>query len=180
MKVIAICGLPGSGKTTAIEAVQDLGIVVTMGDVVRNEARKRNLEPTGYNIGKLAKELRKSDGSAIIAQKCVDLIKESKAQVFLVDGVRSLSEVNVFRRFWKFPVIAIIVREEDRFTRLLERNRIDDPKNFEELEERDQREIQFGLEEVLKNADYIIKNDSTIEQLRKNIRNLVSKVIETY
>jgi dephospho-CoA kinase len=180
MKVIAICGLPGSGKTTAIEALQDLGTVVTMGDVVRSEVRKRNLEPTGNNIGKIAKELRKKDGSAIIAQKCVELIKEIKSEVFFVDGVRSLSEVNVFRKFWKFPVIAIIVKEEDRFTWLFERNRIDDPKNLEELEERDRREIQFGLEEVLKNADYFVKNDSTIEELKHNIRNLVLKIIENY
>jgi dephospho-CoA kinase len=172
MKVIAICGLPGSGKTTAIEAVRDLGTVVTMGDVVRSEARKRNLEPTGNNIGKIAKELRKKDGSAIIAQKCVELIKEIKSEVFFVDGVRSPSEVNVFRKFWKFPVIAIIVKEEDRFT--------DDPKNLEELEERDRREIQFGLEEVLKNADYVVKNDSTIEELKHSIRNLVLKIIENY
>ena len=120
-KVLSICGLPGSGKTTAIEAIKDLGIVVTMGDVVRNEAKKRNMEPSPNNLGKIAKELRKNGGSAIIAEKCVDLIKSKNEETIFVDGVRSLSEVNIFRRYWKFPIIAIIVDEKKRFKYLFER-----------------------------------------------------------
>ncbi|MFO8020614.1 MAG: dephospho-CoA kinase, partial [Promethearchaeia archaeon] len=34
MKVIGFTGLPGSGKSTAIDAVGHLGTVVTMGDVI--------------------------------------------------------------------------------------------------------------------------------------------------
>ena len=180
MKVIAITGQPGSGKTTAIDAIKDLGLVVSMGDIVRNEAKKRNLIPSGINIGKLAKEMRIEGGSTIIAEKCVDLIKNKDEEVIFVDGVRSLSEINVFRRFWKFPVIAIIVDKEIRFNRLFERGRSDDPKTLKELIERDTREIKFGLDDVLKNADYVIKNNSTIEELKKNLRKLVLEIINNY
>ena len=44
MKVIGFCGLPGSGKSTALESVKSLGVVVNMGDVVRNEAMKKKIE----------------------------------------------------------------------------------------------------------------------------------------
>jgi dephospho-CoA kinase len=180
MKICAIVGYAGSGKTTAIEAIRDLGLVVTMGDVVRNEAKKRNLEPSGKIIGRIAKELREKEGPGIIAKKCVDLIKNKKEDVIIVDGVRSISEVNVFRQFWKFPIIAIIVNEEERFKRLFERGRSDDPKNVDDLKERDKREIQFGLKQVIENADFRIQNDSTIEDLKKNTRNLILKIIESY
>ncbi len=180
MKICAIVGYAGSGKTTAIEAIRDLGLVVTMGDVVRNEAKKRNLEPSGKNIGRMAKELREKEGPGIIAEKCVDLIKNKDERVIIVDGVRSISEVNVFRQFWKFPIIAIIVSEQERFNRLFERGRSDDPKNLNDLKERDKREIQFGLKEVIENADYKIQNNSTIEDLKKKTRNLILKIIETY
>jgi len=180
MKVIAICGLPGSGKTTAIEAIEDLGIVVSMGDVVRNEVRKRKLELSGPTIGKIAKELREKGGPAVIAEKCVELIKERNAEIIFVDGVRSLFEVNIFRRFWKFPIIAIIVDEKKRFTRLFERGRSDDPKSSGDLKERDDREIQFGLDKVLDKADYIIPNNSTIEDLKKHTRKMVLDVINNY
>jgi len=180
MKVIAICGLPGAGKTTAIDLIRDLGSVVTMGDVVRNEVKKKNLEPTGPNIGKIAKELRKKKGPSIIAEKCVDLIMNKNEEVVFVDGIRSLTEINIFRKFWKFPIIAIVVDESIRFNRLFERGRSDDPKRLEELIERDKRERQFGLDEVLQNADYVIHNNSTIEELKKKIRNLILDIINNY
>ncbi|MFW9900582.1 MAG: AAA family ATPase [Candidatus Thorarchaeota archaeon] len=180
MKVIAITGQPGSGKTTALDAIKDLGIVVSMGDIIRNEAKKRNLVPSGINIGKIAKQMRKEEGPTIIAEKCVELIKNKKEEVIFIDGVRSLSEINVFKRYWKFPIIAIIVDKEIRFNRLFERGRSDDPKTLEELIERDAREIKFGLEEVLNNADYVIKNNSTIENLKQNLRQLVIEIIKNY
>ncbi|MFX1573458.1 MAG: AAA family ATPase [Promethearchaeota archaeon] len=179
-KVLSICGLPGSGKTTAIKAIEDLGIVVTMGDVVRNEAKKRNLRPSPKNLGKIAKELRKKEGLAIIAEKCVDLIKNRQEEIVIVDGIRSLAEIEVFRKLWKFPIIAIIVDEKIRFKRLFERNRSDDPKSMEDLQDRDRREIKFGLDKVLKKADYIILNNTNIEDLKKKTREVVIDIIKNY
>ncbi|MFX1366101.1 MAG: AAA family ATPase [Promethearchaeota archaeon] len=180
MKVIAICGLPGSGKTTAIKAIEDLGIVVSMGDVVRNEARKMHLEPSGFIIGEIAKELREKGGPAIIAEKCVELIKNLDTEVVFVDGVRSFYEVNVFREFWKFPIVAIITDEQKRINRLFERGRSDDPKHIEELKERDKREREFGQEEVLEKANYTILNNSTIDALKKNSRKIIIEIINNY
>ncbi len=180
MIVIAICGLPGSGKTTAIEAIEDLGIIVTMGDVVRDEVKKRNLKPSGDNIGKIAKELRDRFGPAIIAEKCVEFIKNKDEKIVFIDGVRSLSEVEIFRKYWKFPIIAIIVNKEKRFKHLFERNRSDDPKSIEDLKERDQREIEFGLDKVLENADYVIQNNESVDELKRKIRKLILEIIKDY
>ncbi|MFW9988521.1 MAG: AAA family ATPase [Candidatus Odinarchaeota archaeon] len=180
MKVIAICGLPGSGKSTAIEAIKDLGIVVSMGDIVRNEAKKRKLEPSDAIIGKIAKEMRETGGAAIIAEKCIELIKDMSSEVVFVDGVRSLFEVNVFRKLWKFPIVAIKVDEEKRIKRLFKRGRSDDPKHFQELKIRDKREREFGQDDVLKNADYIILNNSTINELKKKSRKLIIDIINNY
>ncbi len=179
-KVMTICGLPGSGKSTAIKAIEDLGIVVTMGDIVRSEVEKRKLEPTGNNIGKIASELRETGGPAIIANKCIDVIKCLNEEVIFVDGIRSLSEVNAFRQFWKFPIVAIVVDEKKRFKRLFSRGRSDDPKTLEDLKERDKREINFGLDKVLENANYKILNNSTIKNLKKKTRKVVMEIINSY
>jgi len=180
MKLLTIAGLPGSGKTTAIDAIKDLGIVVTMGDIIRNEVKKRNLEPTGNNIGKMAKELREKEGPEIIAKKCAEYIMNMDEDIIFVDGVRSLSELNVFREFWKFPIIAIVVDEKKRFKRLFKRSRSDDPQSLKDLKERDKREIQFGLDEVIKNADYTILNNSTTKELKKKTRKLVMSILDNY
>ncbi len=180
MKVLAICGLPGAGKSTAIDAIRNLGSVIIMGDIIRNEAKKRKLEPTSENLGKIAKELRLNNGPNIIAEKCVDLINKQYNNIIFIDGLRSMAEVKVFRKHWKFPIIAIVLEEKRRFKRLFERARSDDPKSIDDLKDRDKREIEFGLEEVLNNADYTIKNDSTKEDLKERIRKLVLDLIHNY
>ncbi|GAG04178.1 unnamed protein product [marine sediment metagenome] len=180
MKILVIVGLPGSGKTTAIEAIKDLGVVVTMGDIVRDEAKRRNIEPSGKNLGKIAQQLRKSGGPGIIAKKCVELIVKKKDEIIFIDGIRSLAEINIFRKFWKFPIVGIIVDEKKRLRRLFKRSRSDDPKNLEELKERDMRELKFGLDKVLKEADIKIKNNSTVDELKKKTRAVVLKAIKNY
>jgi len=178
MKIIGFCGLPGTGKSTAIEAIADLGKIVTMGDVIRDEAKKRNIEPSGKNLGKIAKDLREKGGSSVIAKKCIELIKNLDDEIVIVDGVRSFYEVNEFRREWKFPLIAIELSDQERFKRLYERARSDDSKSIDEIIQRDKREIGFGLKEVVRNADYKIQNDSTKEMLKTKTRKLVLEVID--
>lgn len=180
MNVIGFCGLPGSGKSTAIEAIKDLGTIVTMGDVIRNEANKRNIEPSGENLGKIAKELREKGGPAAVAKKCVELINNLDEDIVIVDGVRSFYEVNEFRKEWKFPLIAIGLNDDERFRRLYERARSDDSRSIDEIKQRDKREIGFGLKEVVSNADYKIQNDSTIEVLKKKTRKLVLEILQNY
>jgi len=180
MKVIAFCGLPGSGKTSAIESIKDLGYIITMGDIVRNEAKIRNLEYTGENLGKIAKELRKMGGQDIIAIKCFELIKSENKDIIFVDGIRSIAEIKIFRKFWKFPLVAITVSEKIRFKRLFDRNRGDDPKTLSDLKLRDEREIEFGLMEILSIADYTIINDTSIEELKEKTRKIILEILKRY
>jgi len=177
MRTIGFCGLPGSGKSTAIEAIEDLGKVVTMGDVIREEAKKRGLEPSGDNLGKIAKELRKEGGPKIIAQKCVDWIQSFDADTVFIDGLRSMHEVKVFRQNWNFPIIAVLLDEELRFERLAKRSRSDDPQTLDELRKRDQRELGFGLREVIQNADYKVQNNISETEFKQKVRELVTKLL---
>jgi dephospho-CoA kinase len=180
MKIIGFCGLPGSGKSTAIDAIKDLGKVVTMGDVIRNEAKKRNIEPTGENLGKLAEDLRIKEGPGIIAKKCIELIHTLTEEIIFIDGIRSYAEVSEFRNIWKFPLIAIELSTQERFKRLHERARSDDPKIIEDLKIRDKRELNFGLNEVIEKAEYKIINDSTIEVLQKKTKKMVLEILKHY
>jgi len=55
--------MPGSGKSTIVSALKARGLeALNLGDGVRAEAKKRNLEPTGENLGKLMLELRDKNG----------------------------------------------------------------------------------------------------------------------
>ena len=178
MKVLGFCGLPGSGKSTAIEAIAKLGTIIMMGDVIRNEARKNGVLPTDENLGKIAKELRKIGGDEIVAEKCVELIKDSKKTPIFIDGLRSMAEVRVFRKYWEFPVIAIVADDQSRYQWISNRARMDDSRKKSDIEERDLREIGFGLKEVIKDADYTVNNNSSIADLQIKTKTLIIKLIQ--
>ncbi|NVM17348.1 MAG: flagellar hook-basal body complex protein FliE [Candidatus Lokiarchaeota archaeon] len=180
MKVIGFCGLPGSGKSTVLKAIEDLGVIITMGDVIRNEALERNIEPTDENLGRIAQELREKFGSEIIAVKCVELIKNLDREVVFIDGLRSIAEVKIFRKSWIFPIVAVIIDDSIRFERLSKRGRPDDPNTLDDLRERDQREIAFGLNNVIRSANYEINNNVSKNEVQKKTRNLILKIIRSY
>jgi dephospho-CoA kinase len=180
MKVIGFCGLPGSGKSTVLKAIEDLGIIITMGDIIRKEARTRSIEPTDENLGKIAQELRKDFGPEIIAKKCVAIVKNLKEDVVFIDGLRSIAEVNVFRNSWIFPIVAVIIDDRIRIERLSKRKRTDDPNTLEDIRERDQREIAFGLNEVIDSANYKINNNISKLDVQKMARDLILRIIKDY
>ena len=180
MKVIGFCGLPGSGKSTVLKAIEDLGVIITMGDVIRNEARERNIEPKDENLGKIAQGLREKFGPEVIAEKCVALIKNLDSNIIFIDGLRSIAEVKIFRKSWKFPVVAVIIDDKIRFERLSKRGRPDDPKTLADLRERDVREIAFGLNEVISGASYKINNNVSKKEVQEMTRNLILDLIKNY
>ncbi len=176
--VIGFVGLAGAGKSSALESIEYLGKIITMGDVIRKEVELRKLPHSSENLGMIAKDLRKMHGNDIIAKRCVELIRTSPSDVIFIDGLRSMSEVKIFRQIWKFPIISIIADKSIRYKRLLERGRDDDSLKIEVIQERDEREIKFGLKEVIENSNYKIKNDSTIEVLQKKTVEIVQKIIK--
>ena len=90
--------MPGSGKSSIISALKASGLeALNLGDGVRAEAKRRNLEPTGDNLGKLMLELREKNGPGAIAELLTEPIKNSKAKVIVIDGVRSTAEIEVLK-----------------------------------------------------------------------------------
>ncbi|MBY9005792.1 MAG: AAA family ATPase [Candidatus Lokiarchaeota archaeon] len=180
MKIIGFCGLPGSGKSSALNAINKIGYIVNMGDVIRDEAKKRGLNPIDSDLGKIAQDLREKKGLGIIARKCIEKINHLDNEIIFIDGLRSMEEVLIFREIWKLPIVAITIDEERRFNRIKERARKDDPESYEELKVRDKRETNFGVRKVIKNADYTVTNNSSPSELKEQTIKLIRKIIEDY
>jgi dephospho-CoA kinase len=177
--VVGVAGMPGSGKAAVKEIVREMGYsVVVMGDEIREEAERRKLKPTQKILGQLMLELRKDEGEAAVARRCIPKIELAEEKVVLVDGIRSLPEVNEFRKhFRKFFLIAIHTSPRARFQRLFQRKRSDDPKSWEAFMERDSRELNVGLGDAIATADYMLPNEGTKEQLKREIRGVLESVL---
>ena len=159
--------MPGAGKTTIAESLKSKGFdKITMGDAVRAEAARKKIEPSGSNLGKLMIELREKNGLGAVAELIVDQIKNSQSNVVLVDGVRSLAEVNVLKKVGMVKILAIHASGDIRYKFLTERNRSDAPTDREDFTNRDSREMGVGMSESIALADETISNNNmTIEEL---------------
>jgi len=90
--------MPGSGKSTIVSALKARGLeALNLGDGVRAEAKRCNIEPTGDNLGKLMLELREKNGPGAIAILLTEPIKNSQSKVIIIDGVRSTAEIEVLK-----------------------------------------------------------------------------------
>ena len=170
MEVMGISGLPGSGKSLVSEIAAKKGAaVVSMGDIIREEAKKR-----GESSKETATNLRKEHGKYIVAKLTIEKIKkmieDKLATTIIVEGIRSPFEVNMFKEnFDDFIILSIFANPAIRFKRLQQRNREDDSENYEDFLKRDQMELDFGIGTVISLSDKIIINEKDLESYEKEI-----------
>ncbi|WP_428325140.1 AAA family ATPase [Nitrosopumilus sp.] len=177
--IVCLTGMPGAGKSTIAEGLKPKGYdIVNMGNAVREEAKKRNLEPSRSNLGKLMLELREKNGSGAIAELIKPQIESSSSNVILIDGVRSNDEIKVLRKIGNVKLLAIHASTDTRFDFLQKRGRSDDPQTKEHFEERDNRELGVGISNSIALSDYAISNigltkDELIESANEIIQSWV-------
>ena len=176
--VVGLAGMPGSGKSLVVTAARLEGYgVVVMGDVVREETEKRGLELNPKNIGKVMLELRKNGGASVVADKCVPKIERKRSGKVIVDGIRSLSEVDAFRKhFPRFSLIAVHASAEARFNRLYRRRRSDDPDGWEVFNERDMRELGVGLGNAIAMAEHVIVNEGNRDAAKARAKKVLWRI----
>ena len=180
--VVGLVGMPGSGKSLVVQAAQRKGYaVVVMGDVVRDETRKLGLELNPKNMGTVMLDLRKNNGQGVIAEKTIPKIRQAQSPKVIVDGLRSLSEADVFKRnFPKFTLVAVHASPEKRFSRLYFRRRSDDPDEWEVFRERDMRELSVGLGNAIAMAEYLIINENNQEETKAAVAEILRRVEEKW
>jgi len=176
--VVGLAGMPGAGKSLVVETARELGYaIVVMGDVIREETLKLGLELTPQNVGKVMLQLRADGGVTVVAQKCIPKIDAQKNSKILIDGLRSLHEVEAFKsHFDKFSLAAVHASPETRFTRLSNRRRSDDSNGWEVFHERDIRELSVGLGNVIALAEQMIVNDASIDEAKARIAKALRRI----
>jgi dephospho-CoA kinase len=183
MRVIGTVGLPGSGKGEAAAVARETGVpVVTMGDVIREACRERGLDPAEHH-GEVARALREENGPAAIAERSLPTIEAEleDSDTVLVDGLRSDVELDRFRAAFgdAFRLVSVEAPFETRADRLLDRARDDSDLDREALREREERELGFGMGEVMDRADIVIRNTDTLDAYRERIRAILAGDLDT-
>ena len=170
MQVMGISGLPGSGKSLVSDLASEKGaIIVSMGDIIREEAKKR-----GESTKDTARNLRAEHGEHIVSELTIKKIKQLQEKGnengIIVEGIRSPHEVDMFKEnFDDFIILSIFANPTLRFERLKNRMREDDSADYTEFKKRDQMELDFGIGTVISLSDRIIINESDLESYVEKI-----------
>ena len=183
VKLLAVVGMSGSGKSTAIEYLTDKGIPkVYFGGVIYKAMEEAGVERTedGESEKIFRQEIREREGKDFVVKRVVDEVKrliEAGQKRIVLDGLYSWTEYKILKK--EFPgemtTVAVVMGKRLRHKRVAERP--ERPFDAQAINERDWSEIE-NLEKggPIAIADYYIVNDGSISELHKEMGEVAREI----
>ena len=170
VKIVAFVGLPGVGKSTAVDYLTEKGYPkVYFGGVIYEAMREAGIEITPESQAKFRKEIREKEGKDFVVKRIVtqinNLIAAGQHRI-IADGLYSWTEYKIMKS--EFPgeltVIAVVAPKHLRHHRL--NVRPERPFTDAEANARDWSEIE-DLEKggPIAIADHTIINNKDLDHL---------------
>jgi len=168
--IIGLTGTIAAGKTTVAEILKKRGFEhYTYSDILRIEAKKRDINPTRENLQALGNKFKEESRNNGILSKLI--IENAKSKDIVADGIRTVEEIHELKKHGAW-VIAVDAEQRTRFERLHARQRAGDPLTFEKFKEIDENENtgktpgQF-INACMKEADCRIENNGSMKELEE-------------
>jgi dephospho-CoA kinase len=180
-KLVAVVGLPGSGKTELINYIKKKYKFpnVYLGQITFDRLKEEGLEINPQNEKMIREKLRKEHGMASHAILSLTKIEKlmGTTRVLLLESMYSWEEYITFKEKYSqnFITLAVNACPDTREKRL--KNRAVRPlKNSQEFLDRDYSQIEnLNQAGPIVRADYTIINEDSLEVLHENIE----KALET-
>jgi dephospho-CoA kinase len=181
-KIIALVGMPGAGKSSCVEYLEQKGWPsVYFGGVVVDETQRRYGKVSEELERGVREELREKEGKGAIAQRIIakiDALNTEGHQTIIADGLYSWTEYKIFKERYgeNAIVIAITAPRALRHARLA--NRPVRPLTDTEVTAREYAEIE-NIEKggPIANADYTLVNGSGVEQMLADLEKILQSAL---
>ena len=185
VKILALVGMSGSGKSTAIEYLTEKGIPkVYFGGVIYKAMEEAGIERTedGESEKIFRQEIREKEGKDFVVKRVVEDVKNlinAGQKRIVLDGLYSWTEYKILKKEFPseevFVVAAVVLPKDLRHKRVAERP--DRPFDARAISERDWSEIE-NIEKggPIANADYFIDNSGSVGELHENVKKLLHEI----
>ncbi len=155
-------------------------IAFSLSDIIRDEAKKRGLDPARDNLIAIGNELRETEGPGTLAKRTIEKIRNAPQAV--VDSIRNPSEIEELRKNLKdFRLIGVTAGQKVRFERAMKRARAGDGLTFEEFAKKEEKENSTDpkaqqLSACFQMADFTVDNSGSLEDLKRQIDGILQKL----
>ena len=181
VKIIALVGLTGSGKSTAVDYLTKKGYPkIYFGGILYQAMEDAGIEITWESQQKFREEIRKKEGNDFVVKRAIkqarELIEAGQHRIIL-DSIYTWSEYKILKH--EFPgeltVITIVTPKHARKQRLA--NRSERPMTSAEVDQRDWSEIE-NLEKggPIAIADYFVTNNGDLEHMETQIDDILAHI----
>ncbi len=180
LKLIAIVGMPGSGKSVAAEFFRSKGVaVLRFGDQTDIGLKEAGLERNEKNERWYREKLRKELGMVAMAIKIEPRIIEAanNNSIIVLDGLYSWEEYTyLIQKFPQLQLLCMYASAAIRYQRLL--TRLVRPLTEEAARGRDIAELEnLNKGGPIAMADYLIKNERSQEHLQQKLEKFYSTIV---
>lgn len=179
MKVVAVVGMAGSGKSEVARMFRGSGFAyVRFGDITDEEVKERGLELNEENERQARESLRKQHGMDAYAKLSLPRIDAAlKKSNVVVDGLYSWEEYTFLKEHYgeDFSVVAVWSSPRARYARLGSRRvRVLTPG---EAASRDRAEIEnLNKGGPIALADFTVLNDASLAELKKQVERIIERL----
>lgn len=175
--IFGLAGEAASGKGTVSKYLQEKygARAYRFSDFLRSTLDVWHLETNRENLAKLSLIMRQGFGEDVFSRALAKEISKSGSEVFVFDGIRRISDIDYLKDMEGFKFVYVETSLEKRYERIIKRGENSDEteKTFEEFKKDHELETEVGIKELKNNADIVIENNGTLEDLQKKIDELV-------
>ncbi len=170
-RLIGLTGTNAAGKGEAAAFFRQRGFAYfSLSDVIRDELKCKGLDLDRNNLIRTGNALRQQFGSDVLARRVLEKVTGDS----VIDSIRNPDEIEFLRRHDDFTLLAIDAPLELRFERARKRGRNESALTLEEFqakenEERTDDPAGQQLTQVMRMADHIILNDSTLQEFHRKL-----------
>ena len=164
--IIAIVGLPGTGKTQAAEFFQKKNLpTISFGKIINDYISQKKLPHNEETHKKVREDIREKYGKEALAVLNIKKIKQAleKNSIIIIEGMRSWEEYLYLKKELpkiKLVIVCLFTDKDVRYERISKRN----SRTEHYGEERDINEIVgINMGSTIAFADYVIKNNYSLK-----------------
>ncbi|MBU1202919.1 AAA family ATPase [Patescibacteria group bacterium] len=175
--ILGFTGLIACGKGTAAKyfASKYNADTFRFSTMLRDILDRLYLPQSRENFQIISPVLREAFGQDLMAKVISEDVKNSQAEMIVIDGMRRPADIEYLKKISGFKMIAIEVDAKVRYERLRARgeNSDDKEKTWEQFQAEHKAETEIYIPDLMKQADITINNNGTLEELYKQLDKLV-------